>query len=105
LVHNVALGSLTTEHHLDAMIDTGDSGWRGPRVTSKGATSVRFASFERRIVDPPVETYVSTDEFEGFADKVYTPYRCRTGREDAGRSEPHRIAQPPSFPVWRRALL
>jgi hypothetical protein len=37
--------------------------------------------------------------------KVYTPYRCRAGREDAGRLEPLRIAQPPFLPAYRRALL
>ena len=44
-------------------------------------------------------------KFEGSAEKVYTPYGCRAGREDAGRSKPHRIAQPPPFPAWCRASL
>jgi hypothetical protein len=37
--------------------------------------------------------------------KVYTPYGYKAGREDAGRLQPHKIAQPPSFPAWRRAIL
>jgi hypothetical protein len=38
-------------------------------------------------------------------EKVYTPYDCTAGREDAGRSKPHRIAQPPFIPAQRRAFL
>jgi len=44
-------------------------------------------------------------EFEPFTPRVYTPSSCTAGREDSGRSKPHRIAQPPSFPARRRALL
>jgi hypothetical protein len=64
----------------------------------------------RLFVFPQSENMTSGDACRSVliaacAEKVYTPYDCRAGREDAGRSKPHRIAQPPSFPAWRRAIL
>src|SRR5215203_2617704 len=44
-------------------------------------------------------------EFEPFTPRVYTPSSCTAGREDSGRSKPHRIAQPPFSPACRRTLL